>query len=114
MEDSSCRKDVRFEDGEYEIEELGEHIKSSRASRFDLLENVFGIGTDAQRKFSHETLINGIRDLSKSFVIHPDNKFQICSLFLISSITGERRMPIVSRQVFVNWIDLLRQHEGWM
>ncbi|GKV00222.1 hypothetical protein SLEP1_g12955 [Rubroshorea leprosula] len=75
MEDSNRRKEVRFEDGEYEIEELGEHIKSSRASRFDVLENVFGIGTGARRKFSRETLINGIRDLSKGFVIHPDNRW---------------------------------------
>ncbi|GLT28771.1 hypothetical protein SLA2020_036790 [Shorea laevis] len=70
----SKREEERFEDGEYEVEDLREQIKSSRSSRLDLLENELGIG-GARRKFSREKLINGIKDLSRGFVIHPENRW---------------------------------------
>ncbi|GKV53490.1 hypothetical protein SLEP1_g60011 [Rubroshorea leprosula] len=72
----SKREEERFEDGEYEVEDLREQIKSSRSSRLDLLENELGIG-GARRKFSREKLINGIKDLSRGFVILPEKRFRI-------------------------------------
>lgn len=53
---------------EYVMEELMERIRSSRDSR--LMENELS----AQRKFSRQKVMNGIKDLSQGFFIHPDNK----------------------------------------
>ncbi|KAJ4840877.1 hypothetical protein Tsubulata_010371 [Turnera subulata] len=64
---------------EYEVQDLNDRIKSSRGSRFNLIENQFGlVDRDAQgtrRRFSRESVINGIRYISKGLVIHPDNRW---------------------------------------
>ncbi|XP_039171682.1 potassium channel SKOR isoform X2 [Eucalyptus grandis] len=60
---------------EYEVGEVRDRIKSSRGSRFDLLTNELGIAAAARRKFSRESVISGIRDLSRGLVIHPDNRY---------------------------------------
>ncbi|KAG7986216.1 hypothetical protein I3843_03G069900 [Carya illinoinensis] len=63
------------EDGEkYELEELRDRINSSRASRFKLITNEFGLES-TRRIFSRESLFHGIRDLSRGFFIHPDSRW---------------------------------------
>ncbi|KAK9272709.1 hypothetical protein L1049_003086 [Liquidambar formosana] len=59
------------EEGEYEMD-LRDRIKSSRGSRFTLLTNQLGLQY-SPGKFSRESVINGIKDLSKGLVIYPDN-----------------------------------------
>lgn len=62
------------DEGEYEFQDIRDRIKSSRGSRFNLIANEFGLASTI-RKFSRENVINGIKDLSKGFVIHPDNRY---------------------------------------
>lgn len=65
------------EDGEkYELEELRDRINSSRASRFKLITNEFGLES-TRRIFSRESLFHGIRDLSRGFFIHPDSRYRL-------------------------------------
>lgn len=71
---SSSSSDER----EYEVQDLRDRLKSSRGSRFDLIENQLGLNS-TWSKFSRQALLHGIRgfsmDLVKDFVIHPDNRF---------------------------------------
>lgn len=69
-EDDEERDVIEGED-EYVVEELMERIRSSRHSRFTLMENELS----AQRKFSRQSVIDGLKDLSQGFFIHPDNKW---------------------------------------
>lgn len=69
------REDERFEDEDYRVDDVRDRIKSSRGSTFNLLENELGFIRTARRKFSRGALANGIRDLSKGFVINPENRF---------------------------------------
>ncbi|XP_062150835.1 potassium channel SKOR-like [Alnus glutinosa] len=59
---------------EYELEDVRDRIKSSRGSRFNLITNELGLDS-TRRKFSRESLLFGIRDLSQGLVIHPDNRW---------------------------------------
>ncbi|XP_019177376.1 PREDICTED: potassium channel SKOR-like [Ipomoea nil] len=59
-------------EAEYEVADLREEIKSTRGSRFKLMEDELGLEL-ALRKFSRQTVINGLKDLSQCLVIHPDN-----------------------------------------
>lgn len=73
---------------EYELQDIRDRIKSSRGSRFNLIENELGLASTIRSKFSRGNVINGIKDLSKDLVIHPDNKsvslsFLFLTLFLI-------------------------------
>lgn len=61
------------DDGEYEVDDLRDRIKSSIGSRFNLITNELSLDR-SERKFSRESFINGLRDLSKGLVIHPDNR----------------------------------------
>ncbi|KAG5247268.1 Potassium channel SKOR family protein [Salix suchowensis] len=81
------KKESDNDDGEdeteYEVQELRDRIKSSRGSRFNLIENEFGLvnGTESsmianwRRKLSRESVINGIHYVSTGLVIHPDNRW---------------------------------------
>ena len=60
-------------EGEYEVEDLRDRIKSSRGSRFELIENELGLDS-THRRFSRQSVINGLKDLSQGLVIHPDNR----------------------------------------
>ncbi|KAL0463277.1 UNVERIFIED_CONTAM: Potassium channel SKOR [Sesamum latifolium] len=60
---------------EYTVEDLRERIKSSRGSRFTLIENELGLIDSARRRFSRQTVINGLKDLSQGLFIHPDNRW---------------------------------------
>lgn len=62
----------REKEEEYEFEEVRERIKSSVASRFNLISNELGLSSTI-RKFSRDSLLLGIKDLSTGLVIHPDN-----------------------------------------
>ena len=83
------KKESDNDDGEdeteYEVQELRDRIKSSRGSRFNLIENEFGLvnGTESsmianwRRKLSRESVNNGIHYVSTGLVIHPDNRSDI-------------------------------------
>lgn len=81
--------DNNEDDTEYEVQDLRDRIKSSRGSRFNLLENEFGLVnntessliTNLRRKLSRESVINGIRYVSTGPVIHPDNRSVIPFFF---------------------------------
>ncbi|KAF3964063.1 hypothetical protein CMV_011607 [Castanea mollissima] len=64
----------RENEEEYEFEEVRERIKSSVASRFNLISNELGLASTI-RKFSRDSLLLGIKDLSTGRVIHPDNRW---------------------------------------
>ncbi|KAK6127426.1 hypothetical protein DH2020_038815 [Rehmannia glutinosa] len=57
---------------EYMVEDLRDRIKSSRGSRFTLIENELGLDP-THRRFSRQSVINGLKDLSEGLFIHPDN-----------------------------------------
>lgn len=69
---------------EYELDDVRDRIKSSRGSRFNLITNELGLDS-TRRKFSRESLLFGIRDLSQGLVIHPDNRYhhQSFSVFVL-------------------------------
>nr|XP_023922009.1 potassium channel SKOR [Quercus suber]POE98457.1 potassium channel skor [Quercus suber] len=73
VEDTNGHERVEEEE-EYEFEEVSERIKSSVASRFNLISNELGLASNF-RKFSRESLLLGIKDLSTGLVIHPDNRW---------------------------------------
>lgn len=74
FEDRNGREKEEEEEEEYEFEEVSERIKSSVASRFNLISNELGLASNF-RKFSRESLFLGIKDLSTGLVIHPDNRY---------------------------------------
>ncbi|KAK4480079.1 hypothetical protein RD792_013136 [Penstemon davidsonii] len=59
---------------EYMVEDLRDIIESSRGSRFTLIENEFGLDP-GRRRFSRQSVINGIKGFSRGFYIHPDNRW---------------------------------------
>ncbi|KAJ6684193.1 POTASSIUM CHANNEL SKOR-LIKE [Salix viminalis] len=71
------------EEEEYEVQDFKDRIKSSRGSRFNLIEKEFGLVNNTEsssmtswrRKLSRESVINGLRYVSSGFVIHPDNRW---------------------------------------
>ncbi|KAF8370220.1 hypothetical protein HHK36_031751 [Tetracentron sinense] len=69
--------------GEFEVEELRDRIESSRGSRFTLLTNELGLES-TRRGLGRERVINGIKGLSQTFVIHPDNRwYQAWTQFIL-------------------------------
>lgn len=70
------RKVERFKNEDFKIEDFRDRIESSRGSRsrFNLLANELRIFGHARRKLSRGALISGIKDLSKGFIIRPDNR----------------------------------------
>ena len=76
---SSLSSDAR----EYEVQDLRDRLKSSRGSRFDLIEKELGLNS-TWRKFSRLALLDGIRGLSKDLVIHPDNRSCFFNFLLFS------------------------------
>ncbi|CAH9114440.1 unnamed protein product [Cuscuta epithymum] len=61
-----------IEDVEYEISDLRERIRSTRESRFKLMENELGVEL-TRPKFSRQAVINGLKGVSRGLVFHPDN-----------------------------------------
>nr|GMC62447.1 potassium channel SKOR-like [Ipomoea batatas] len=61
---------------EYAADELRDNgdESSSRGSRFTLIQSAIGLAS-TRRTSSRQTLIDGLRDLSRGLVIHPDNRF---------------------------------------
>ncbi|XP_022869416.1 potassium channel SKOR-like [Olea europaea var. sylvestris] len=68
------REDSSNGEDEYEVQDLRDRMKSSRGSRFNLIENELGLEL-TRRRFSRQTVINGLKDLSRGLVIHPDNRW---------------------------------------
>ncbi|KAL2317285.1 hypothetical protein Fmac_031161 [Flemingia macrophylla] len=71
---SSSSSDER----EYEVQDLRDRLKSSRGSRFNLIETELALNS-RWTKFSRHALLHGIRlfsiDFVKDFTIHPDNRW---------------------------------------
>ena len=65
---------------EYEMQDLRDRLKSSRGSRFDLIENQLEL-TSNRRNFSRLAVLHGFRGFSKDFFIHPDSRFHHPDLF---------------------------------
>ncbi|KAJ4706267.1 Potassium channel SKOR [Melia azedarach] len=70
MGDDIVKKEVSDGEEEYEVEDLKERLRSSRASRFNLIANQFGL-----LHSNSQSVFTGIKHLSKGFVIHPDNRW---------------------------------------
>ncbi|GMP25663.1 hypothetical protein CsSME_00002422 [Camellia sinensis var. sinensis] len=68
------------EEEEYEVHDLKDRIESSQGSRMNLLKKELGLEHEGRKIFSRESVVNGIKDLSKGIHIHPDNR----SNFLVS------------------------------
>ncbi|KAH8511421.1 hypothetical protein H0E87_008837 [Populus deltoides] len=102
------------EDGtEYEVQDLRDRIKSSRGSRFNLLENEFGLVnntessliTNLRRKLSRESVVNGIRYVSTGPVIHPDNRGLPENLFIMDIVGQVAFLLDIVLQFFVAYRD---------
>lgn len=74
IEEEEVEERVEENETEYELEDVRDGIKSSRGSRFNLITNELGLES-TRRKFSRESLLFGLRDLSQGLVIHPDNRY---------------------------------------
>lgn len=83
-EEVTLDKEEEEDDGadEYEYRNVRDRIKSSRGSRFNLIENELGLqpwrtssSSSNRRKFSRESVINGFNYLSQGLVINPDNRW---------------------------------------
>ncbi|KAK2998532.1 hypothetical protein RJ639_024571 [Escallonia herrerae] len=68
------KKDEEGEEKEYEVEDPLDTNKASRGSHLTLLANELGLDS-TRRRYSRETVINGIKDLSRGLVIHPNNRW---------------------------------------
>lgn len=68
---------------EYAADELRDNgdESSSRGSRFTLIQSAIGLAS-TRRTSSRQTLIDGLRDLSRGLVIHPDNRSVYMHTFL--------------------------------
>lgn len=75
------------EEEEYEVDDLRERMKSSRGSRLNLINRELGFEPEPARRISsgNESVNNGIRDLSKCKVIHPDNRYVLAAASSSSS-----------------------------
>ncbi|KAH7850158.1 hypothetical protein Vadar_028612 [Vaccinium darrowii] len=63
------------EEEKYEVDDLRDRIKSSRGSRLNLINRELGFEQPARKISGTERVVNGIRDLSKCMIIHPDNRW---------------------------------------
>ncbi|GER47065.1 potassium channel SKOR family protein [Striga asiatica] len=62
------------EEEEYTVEDLRERIKSSRESHFQVMESELGL-VPTNRRFSRQSLVNGLKDLSQGLYINPDSRW---------------------------------------
>jgi len=72
-ERNGMRRD-KEEEEEFEVEDVRERLEASRGSRFNLMNRELGLES-FRRKFSRESVINGIKEISKGTVIHPENRW---------------------------------------
>lgn len=68
---------------EFEVDHIRDRIKSSCASRFNLLTNELGLDSSSttRKENSRESVINGLKCFSHGVIIRPDNRYRL-SLFL--------------------------------
>ncbi|KAF2295542.1 hypothetical protein GH714_033164 [Hevea brasiliensis] len=74
--------DKQEEERVYEIEDVRDGINSSQGSRFNLIENELGLESGTRRKFSRQSVINGVRYVSKGVFIHPENRYLKSHFFI--------------------------------
>lgn len=87
------------EDEEHQVQDLRERIKSSLGSQFNLIKNELGLGDGSstrRRRFSRQSLIDGVRGLSKGLVVHPDNWYDASSSVSFSFFSFIFPLNIVS------------------
>uniref|UniRef100_A0A5B7B3V9 Potassium channel n=1 Tax=Davidia involucrata TaxID=16924 RepID=A0A5B7B3V9_DAVIN len=72
------------DEGEYAVDDLIDGIESSHGSRrFTLITNQLGLES-SRKKFSRESVIDGIKDLYRGLVIHPDNRwYRVWTKFIL-------------------------------
>ncbi|XP_010525078.1 PREDICTED: potassium channel SKOR-like [Tarenaya hassleriana] len=72
----------RSEDSEeYEVEDLRDGIVASRGSRFNLLSNFLGLDFAGNGR---KTVFDGIRDISRGSIVHPDNRwYKAWTMFIL-------------------------------
>lgn len=60
---------------DYEVDDFRDGIVETRGNRFNPLTNFLGLdfGGGSGGKF---TVINGIRDISRGSILHPDNRYK--------------------------------------
>lgn len=68
------KKEDEQKESEYEIEDVSDAIDSYRGSGFNHIENELGLEAGARRKFSRDSVINGIRYVSRGLFIHPESR----------------------------------------
>lgn len=77
MEDDANGEEGSSNGGEeYVVDDLRDRIRSSRGSRFTLIENELGLDP-ARRRFSRQSVINGFKGISQGLYIHPDNRYPL-------------------------------------
>ncbi|OAY60547.1 potassium channel SKOR isoform X1 [Manihot esculenta] len=69
------KKEDEQKESEYEIEDVSDAIDSYRGSGFNHIENELGLEAGARRKFSRDSVINGIRYVSRGLFIHPESRW---------------------------------------
>jgi hypothetical protein len=78
---SGGESDVELED--YEVDDFRDGIVESRGNRFNPLTNFLGLdfAGGSGGKF---TVINGIRDISRGSIVHPDNRwYKAWTMFIL-------------------------------
>ncbi|CAN1827557.1 Potassium channel SKOR [Linum perenne] len=78
------------EDDEYELRDVTERLRSSRGSRFNLIEREFSLsrnhhhhhgggggggGSSRNHLFRRQSIIDGFHHVSRGLIIHPDNRW---------------------------------------
>lgn len=58
---------------DYEVDDFGDEVVESRGNRFNPLNNFLGLDF-AGGNGGKFTVINGIRDISRGSIVHPDNR----------------------------------------
>ena len=77
---SSSSSTTSSDDREYEVQDLRDRLKSSRGSRFQLIETELE-ELNYRKKFSRHVL-DGIRGFSKDFIIHPEKNRYLITFYI--------------------------------